>query len=44
MCNKLQYLAYLLLNMTSIRALKCEVKVRDLKQLKLQTYGAMCPV
>jgi len=30
--------------MTSIRALKCEVKVRDLKQLKLQTYGAMCPV
>jgi len=37
-CNKLQYLAYLLLlNITSIPALKCEVKVRDLKQLKLQT-------
>jgi len=28
---------YLLLNITSIPALKCEVKVRDLKQLKLQT-------
>jgi len=27
---------YLLLNITSIPALKCEVKVRDLKQLKLQ--------
>jgi len=29
-CNKLQYLAFLLLNITSIPALKCEVKVRDL--------------
>jgi len=36
-CYKLQYLAYLLLNITSIPALKCEVNVPDLKQLKLQT-------
>jgi len=36
-CNKLQYLAYLLHNITSIPALKREVKVGDLKQLKLQT-------
>ena len=36
-CNKLQYLAYLLLNITSIPALKCEVKVRDVKQIKMQT-------
>jgi len=36
-CNMLQYLTYLLPNITSIPALKCEVTVRDLKQLKLQT-------
>jgi len=36
-CDKLQYLAYLLLNITSIPALKCEVKVRDVKQIKMQT-------
>jgi len=28
---------YLLLNITSNTARKCEVKVQDLKQLKLQT-------
>jgi len=35
---------YLLLNITSIPALKCEGQVGDLKQLKLQTQGAMRPV
>jgi len=35
---------YFLLNITSITVLKCEVQVRDLKQLKLQTSGAVRPV
>jgi len=36
--------SYFLLKKNSIPALKCEVQVRDLKQRKLQTCGAMRPV